>query len=121
MLKSHHELDVWRKSYGLVLDVYKVTSGFPSHEMFGLTSQLRRCAVSIPANIAEGHSRRSRGDYLRFLSIAQGSAGELDTLLPVARDLSYLDKMTARGLLTTLDDVGRMLTRLRQSLRAPGP
>lgn len=118
-MKSYRELNVWQKSYSLALAVYQATHGFLSAEAFGLTSQLRRAAVPIPANIAEGYCRHSRPDYLRFLSIAQGSAGELDTLLSLARDLSYLDAAAQAQLAALLTEVGKMLTGLTQSLRTP--
>jgi len=120
-VKSYHELEVWQKSYGLALAIYKATSAFPKSEVFGLTSQVRRAAVSIPANIAEGHCRHTRADFLRFLSIAQGSAGELETLLSLARDLPYLNSEVAAQLLAQLTEVGKMLTGLTQSLRNPRP
>jgi four helix bundle protein len=109
---------VWQKSYALALAVYQATRAFPRSELFGLTSQLRRASVSVPANIAEGYCRRSRPDYLRFLSISQGSIGEIDTLLSLARDLSYLDAATGQQLAGVVDEIGKMLTRLTQNLRA---
>jgi len=125
-VKSYRELTVWQKSYAFVLEVYRETGAFPRSELFGLTSQLRRAAVSVPANIAEGYCRDTRADYVRFLTIAQGSVGELDTLLSLAHDLAYLDDATAQQLTGLLAEVRRMLTRLVQSLRAsssrsPGP
>jgi four helix bundle protein len=116
VLRSYHELGVWQKSYAFALAIYRATKGFPSHEAFGLTSQLRRAAVSVPANIAEGYCRRTRADYLRFLSIAQGSVGELETLVSLARDLSYLPGPVAQELAGELTEVSKMLARLRQSL-----
>jgi four helix bundle protein len=118
VLRSYHELGVWQKSYAFALATYRATRGFPSHEAFGLTSQLRRAAVSVPANIAEGYCRRTRADYLRFLSIAQGSVGELETLVSLARDLSYLPGPVAQDLARELTEVSKMLTRLRQGLSA---
>ena len=117
-MRSYRELMVWQKSYALALAVYQATRAFPRSELFGLTSQLRRAAVSVPANIAEGYCRRSRPDYLRFLSISQGSIGEIDTLLSLARDLSYLDAATGQQLAGVVDEIGKMLTRLTQNLRA---
>jgi four helix bundle protein len=117
-MADYRELVVWQKPYALALSVYKSTAAFPKSEMFGLTSQLRRAAVSIPANIAEGHCRHSRADYLRFVSIARGSAGELETLLSLAHDLKYLTEAAAQPLLETLTDTRMMLTRLAQSLRS---
>ena len=117
-MRSYRELMVWQKSYALALAVYQATRAFPRSELFGLTSQLRRASVSVPANIAEGYCRRSRPDYLRFLSISQGSIGEIDTLLSLARDLSYLDAATGQQLAGVVDEIGKMLTRLTQNLRA---
>jgi four helix bundle protein len=90
LTNDYRDLIVWQKSYALTLDIYKATKPFPKSESYGLTSQLRRASVSIPANIAEGNCRHSRGDYLQFLSIARGSAGELDTLT------RYLDPISPR-------------------------
>ena len=125
-MKSYRELAAWQKSYAFVLEVYRETGAFPRSEMFGLTSQLRRAAISVPTNIAEGYCRDTRADHVRFLSIAQGSVGELDTLLSLARDLAYLDDVTAQQLTNLLTEVRRILTRLVQRLRAsrsrsPGP
>ena len=78
-IRTYRDLIVWQKSMALVTDVYRVTRVFPKNEQYGLTSQLRRCAVSIPSNIAEGYGRRASNDYLRFLSIANGSLFELQT------------------------------------------
>jgi len=119
MMQSYRELAVWQKAYAFVLEAHRATGAFPRSEMFGLTSQLRRAAISVPANIAEGYCRDTRADYVRFLSTAQGSIGELDTLLSLARDLAYLDEATAQQLTSLLTEVRRMLTRLGQSLRAP--
>jgi four helix bundle protein len=120
-VKSYRELNAWQKSYALALAVYQATRTFPRAEVFGLTSQLRRASVSIPANIAEGYCRHGRGDYLRFLSIAQGSVGELDTLLSLAHDLSYLDDVTLNQLAGSLTEVSKLLTGLTKSLREPSP
>ena len=89
-LKSHRDLRVWQASMDFVVDIYSLTRSFPNEERFGLVSQMRRCAVSIPSKIAEGYSRRSRRDYLRFLRIAHGSAAELDTQLDIANRLGYI-------------------------------
>jgi four helix bundle protein len=104
---------VWQRSHQLALAVYRSSEAFPSHERFGLTSQMRRAAVSIPANIAEGSKRRTRQDYSRFLNVAEGSAAELEYLLLLARDLGYVDESTAAPLLGEADAVARMLHALR--------
>ena len=88
-IKSYRDLIAWQKGILLCKQVYHVTSGFPDHERFGLTSQLRRAAVSIPSNIAEGYGRRRTQDYLRFLDVARGSLAEVDTQLVLARELTY--------------------------------
>lgn len=90
VVRSFRDLEVWQISHELTLVVYRETAAFPKHEMFGLTSQLRRSIASVPANIAEGWGRRSTKDYLRHLSIANGSLEEARYFLLLARDLSYL-------------------------------
>ena len=91
-MQNCHELVVYRKAYSLVLLVYRLTRNFPNEERYGITSQLRRCASSIPANIAEGCGRGESGNFTRFLRIAAGSASELEFHLELARDLTYLKK-----------------------------
>jgi four helix bundle protein len=116
-MRPHEKLDVWTKSIEFVVHVYRETEDFPKEEKFGLTSQLRRAAVSIPANIAEGAGRQSVKEFAHFLSNAQGSASEVDTELIIANRLGYLgeDKyLTLRG---KLDDIGRMITGLSRHLR----
>lgn len=88
-MKDHKELDVWRKAIDLVAEVYRTTTQFPKEEVFGLTSQMRRAAVSIPANIAEGAARQSDKEFIQFLHIALGSASELETELLIAERLGY--------------------------------
>jgi len=89
--KTFQDLQVWQKAHQLVLDVYRMSKGFPSHEIYGLTAQLRRAAVSIPANIAEGFRKRGKADKARFLNIAQGSLEEVRYYLLLSKDLSYAD------------------------------
>ena len=116
-MRPHERLDVWNKSMELVLTIYKETEAFPSTEKFGLTSQLRRASVSIPANIAEGAARTSIKEFNHFLSNAQGSASEVETELLIARRLGYLSQLKYQSLRLVLDDIGRMLTGLSQHLR----
>lgn len=92
-LRPHERLDVWRDAMSLVEAVYQATRSFPDTEKFGLTLQMRRCAVSVPSNIAEGAARRSRSEYLRFLSIARGSLAELDTQLQISERLGFIVDM----------------------------
>lgn len=117
-IESHRDLIVWQKSVELVTECYRVTSSFPSDERFGLTSQLRRSAVSVPANIAEGKGRGTTNNFVNFLSIASGSLTELDTHLVIANKLGYITKETLNELEARMDEVGRMLTGLRKSLEA---
>jgi len=113
--KGFQQLIAWQKAYELVLGVYRASQRFPADERFGLTQQMRRAAVSIPANVAEGWGRGSRTDYVRFLDMARGSAYELQTQLWIASDLGYLDK--EHDVLTALDEVERLLNGLIRSLR----
>lgn len=116
MLKNYRELIVWQRSYDAALQVYKVTSEFPKSEIYGLTSQLRRGAVSIPSNLAEGHTRGQTLDYIRFIGIARGSLAELQTQLMLARDLSYLDTSVYAPLADEYEQIERMLAALLRSL-----
>jgi four helix bundle protein len=116
-MRPHHNLDVWQKAVDFVIDIYQATEGFPKEEKFGLTSQLRRAAVSIPANVAEGAGRKSEKEFLQFLSIAQGSASEVETELVIAFRLEFIDKSKYNRLLESLDDISRMLTGLSNHLR----
>lgn len=104
--QSFRDLRVWKKAHEFVLDVYKLTENFPKHELYSLTSQLRRSAVSIPANIAEGHKKSGKADKARFLNIAQASLEETRYYLILAQDLRY---GTTAELESKIDDVGRML------------
>lgn len=88
--RRHHELEVWRDALELVESVYRVTTSFPSEERFGLTSQLRRAAVSVPSNIAEGCARRTRAELVQFLHVARGSLAEIETQVQIARRLEML-------------------------------
>ena len=110
------KLIAWQKSYELSLEIYKITKDFPEHERFGLISQMRRAAVSVVANIAEGYERPHRKDYLKFLVIAKGSLSELETFLLLSRDLRYL-KMDQYGQIAARrEEVGRLLNGLIRSL-----
>src|SRR3989338_1034533 len=107
---SFKDLIVWQKSYKLVSEIYKITRNFPKEETYGLSQQIRRAAVSIPSNIAEGYGRQYNKEYKQFLSMAYGSLCELETQYLLALDLSYITKNeTIEGLLI---EVGRMLYRM---------
>ena len=116
-IRSYRDLKVWQAGMELVRQVYLMTRAFPKHEVYGLCSQLQRAAVSIPANIAEGHTRSSTREFLRHLSIAQGSLAELETLLMLARDLTYCDSTVLTRLLALCDEESRMLSSLRRRLK----
>lgn len=121
MIESFRDLEVWQRSVSLVEVIYRVTGGFPTEERFGLCAQLRRAAVSIPSCIAEGNVRRTTKDYLRFISMAAGSAAEVETQLIIAERLGMLGLEHAADLRERIDHVSRMLNRLRQSLEAKLP
>ena len=111
-MSDYRKLTVWQKSRELVVSVYRATGNFPSREMFGLTSQIRRAATSIPANIAEGSGRGSNTDFVRFLHIALGSTNELETHLLISTDLGFLSVETYEPLEQNLAEVRRMLNGL---------
>jgi four helix bundle protein len=115
---SYKDLIVWQKSLSLVKLLYKLTSNFPSEERFGLTSQMRRAAVSIPSNVAEGQARRTTPDFVRFISNAEGSAAELDTQIILAVSLSFCTNDQAKECFDLLDEIRRMLNALRRTLTA---
>lgn len=115
-MRPHENLEVWKKSIEAALSVYKVTEGFPKEEKFGLTSQLRRAAVSIAANIAEGAARTSKKEFCHFLSNAQGSASEVETELLIAHRLGYVPMGKYEPLRGSIDEIGRMITGLSQKL-----
>ena len=118
-IKSYRDLLVWQKGIDLVVDAYRATAPFPKSEIYGLTSQIRRAASSIPANIAEGYGRGSRKKYVQFLTVAQGSLKELETHFIVSEKLSYLTAAQTRRLLSETDELGRMLGSLIRKLRPP--
>jgi four helix bundle protein len=118
--KSYRDLIVWQKAMDLVEAIYRVTRGFPKEEQYGLTSQMRRAAVSIPSNIAEGQGQGSDKNFGRFLSIAQGSLTELETQLLIAERLNYVDTQSLQPTLSQCDEIGKMLTGLQKRLRNGG-
>ena len=117
-MKNYKELIVWKRAHEMTLDIYSATRLFPKEELYGLTSQLRRSAGSIGANIAEGSGRRSTNEICRFLQIARGSASEAEYHLLLARDLNLLSEERFRRLSHQADEVQRMLTSLIQSLHS---
>ena len=117
-MKPHKNLELWQQAMVLVQMVYEATSGFPRKELFGLTHQMRRAAVSVPSNIAEGAGRGGEKEFLHFLNIAQGSLSELDTQIEIAGMLNFL---RTDELLNQSDRVGRLLTGLIKKLRIKLP
>lgn len=111
-MKDFRGLKVWQKSHQLTLDIYRITCGYPRQELFGLTSQTRRCSVSIGANIAEGCGKRGNNEFHRFLQIASGSASELDYHLLLAHDLKFLPDCDYQRLVSELSHLRKMLTSL---------
>jgi len=119
-IESFRDLDVYKKSYQLAIQILRITQQFPANEKYVLTDQLRRSAVSIPSNIAEGYRRYSRTDYIHFLRIAFGSCGELETQLEICRDMELIGNSDHEALSAMSTDVSKMLYRLIQSLRQSG-
>ena len=115
-VRTHRDLDVWKKSIDLVTLIYKHTADNPKEEMYGLTSQIRRCAVSIPSNIAEGSARTTKKDFSHFLAIALGSAAELETQLIISRNLGFLQDAVLDDLVLELTSIRRMTLGFRKSI-----
>jgi four helix bundle protein len=115
-LSSYRDLEVWQKAMQLIVESYRCTSSFPADERFGPTAQIRRAAVSVAANIAEGHERRHLGDYLRQISYARGSVAEVETELIAAEHLGYARGRDLAALYLLCDEISRMLTGVRRSL-----
>ena len=114
--KSYRDLEVWKKAMRLAKRIYQVTQKFPNEERFGLTSQLRRAAVSVPSNLAEGHARFGAGEFSRFLSIAMGTVAELETQILLSQELGYIKEALTLELLAELDAIGKMLRGLAKSI-----
>jgi four helix bundle protein len=117
-IKTYKDLLVWQKAMDLLVLGYKLAVRLPAIETYGLASQIRRAAVSIPANIAEGHGRRHRGDFLRSLSFASGSLRELETHFQAIVRLNYLPERDLNAAFSQTDEIGRMLAGLMKKLRA---
>jgi four helix bundle protein len=117
MTQSYRDLIAWNKAMELVTQVYRMTQNFPKEELFGLMSQLRRSAVSIPSNIAEGQGRLSKGEFRLFLGHARGSLSELETQVLIAQDLEYLNANETEQLLNMSAELGRILNGLIASMK----
>ena len=120
-VRSYRDLEVWQLSMKLARLCYDKTTRFPARETYGLASQIRRAAVSVPSNIAEGHSRRTRQAFLNHLSIALGSQSELETQIELSRDLGFLSEESAKEILQVAEQVGRKLHALIRSLEEKQP
>ncbi|MDX9882467.1 MAG: four helix bundle protein [Prolixibacteraceae bacterium] len=116
-MNNFKELKVWQQSVDLVVDIYQLTRQFPSEEMYGITSQIRRSSISIPSNIAEGAGRIKPGDFNHFLNIARGSSNELETQLIIAERLNFIDKNETREIFIKIDEIQRMITGLQKTLK----
>jgi four helix bundle protein len=115
-MKNFRDLQVWEKAHSLTLASYKVTNEFPKQEMYGMSSQIRRCAASIPANIAEGCGKRGNGEFQRYLNIAAGSASELEYHFLLAHDLKFVNEADYRDLNDRVVEVKRMLAALARKV-----
>ncbi|HBR94265.1 MAG TPA: four helix bundle protein [Opitutae bacterium] len=115
-VNSYKDLIVWQKAMLLVTEVYRVTKRIPKEELYGLTNQVRRAAVSIPSNIAEGQARKGTAEFKNFLSIARGSLAEVETQLLIARNLQYLSESELKPLLELHAEIGKMLNSLINKL-----
>jgi len=120
-VNNYRDLKVWQMAMKLTEDIYRTTESFPARETYALANQLQRAAVSIPSNIAEGHARSSTKDYLRFISISQGSLAEAETQLELAHRLGYIPQAALLCLQEQTNELGRMLHGLRSALTAKLP
>ena len=115
--RAHRKLDVWKKSMDFVKHVYQATETFPKSEIYGLISQMRRAAVSIPSNLAEGAARKGKKEFKQYLNIAQGSISELDTQIELSLMLKYIDENLYNNLMDGLNTISKMLFGLSRSLK----
>ncbi len=119
-IKSYRELLIWQKSIQVVTNIYKLTRDFPKEELFGITSKMRRCAISIPSNIAEGFGRNSQGDFKRFLNISLGSIYELQTQIEISQNLEYLNTENYKYLMESCVELEKMMNSLVSKIKAKG-
>lgn len=117
-IKTHKDLLVWKKGIDLVEQIYKFTKQFPKEELYGITNQMRRCAVSIPANIAEGSGRKNKAEFIQFLHIALGSASELETHLIISQRLGFLSINSYDEIMNALNEIIKMICGLINSLNS---
>jgi four helix bundle protein len=115
-IRTFRDLNIWKVGIELVKDVYRLTEKFPKQEMYGIVSQMRRSAVSIPSNVAEGFKRYHNKEYRQFLYVTLGSCAELETQITIAKELKYIQQDNEAALLEKLDHIGRMITSLLKKL-----
>jgi four helix bundle protein len=116
MIRSYRDLKVWQESMNLVVECYQLTKTFPKNEVYGLSSQLQRSAVSVPSNIAEGRQRQHKREFIQHLSIAYGSLAELETHIQIAKRLNYIDENRLIEMINKTGEIGKMINGLRKSL-----
>ena len=116
MVRTHKDLDVWKKAIEFVTEIYSITSSFPKSELYGLTSQIRRAVVSIPSNIAEGATRNHKAEFKQFLFISLSSAAEVDTQLIIAGNLVFLEKQKVEKIQSDLNTISKMIQGLIKSI-----
>jgi four helix bundle protein len=119
--QSYRDLLVWQKGVALAKEIYKITAGFPSEEKFGLVSQMRRAVVSIPSNLAEGQARNTSGEFVQFISYAEGSLAELDTQLTLAVELNFLPAEKSKFCMDSIMELRRMANGLRRVITGQSP
>lgn len=117
-MKPHKNLNSWIKSFEFVKEIYLVTNNFPPEEKFGLTSQIRRAAVSVPVNIAEGAARKGTKEFIHFLYISLGSLSELDTLILLTKELHFINEIESEQLIEKLDVIGKLIYGLIKNLES---
>jgi four helix bundle protein len=115
--KPHKKLEAWKRSFNLVKEIYQLTNEFPREEKFGIISQMRRCAVSIPSNIAEGAARNTNKEFLNFLHISLGSLSELDTLISLSKELNFISEEQELELLDKINIIGKLIFGLIKPIR----
>jgi len=116
-IRSYRDLKVWQKSMRIAQEIYSVTAQFPQEELYGLSGQMRRAAISVPSNIAEGHARDSSREYLRYISITFGSVAELETQITLAAYCGYITEESEGALLNKLHEIGIMLRSLQSAMK----
>jgi four helix bundle protein len=115
-IKSFRDLIIWQRGINLVKEVYEETRNFPKQELYGLTSQIRRSAISIPSNVSEGHTRQHRAEFRQFLSMALGSLAELETQIIISRELNYISSEKSEKVIDQMDSLGKMIRGLMKKL-----